>query len=381
MTLYRRGAGSSGGGGGGGVVPLATLALAASFIFRPGGVAGGNVFTTWTALANALIAVPGPKTVYFDSMGTGSVDLGSFTLGRVGEQVSWVGNQADNQGLGTILTGTVTFAHNEAPILIANCDVRFVSPLSVTDGTFFIEGSGTATTEWRDSSYDGDQATASGVLYYVDINGTLRIELTGATEILHNPGPTSIFVRVNTDATPASGFFFMAVADQSFIDQGVIDWNGASQPALSVSAVHPSVFIDPSQAGGTLSYFFMTSNNPILGGGAYGATQGGPWACHGNVVVVLPNANHVLSPREASVFDIELDSTAYGADHQVSFPNPPNPLATPGNPGLSGGYTKFVRNTNGAHNVIVECGGGTATLAPSTHALYAFTAGNVTKIA
>lgn len=50
-------------GGGGG----SSLFIADGIIFRPGGVAGGNVFTTWASAFAALQSVQGATTLYVDS--------------------------------------------------------------------------------------------------------------------------------------------------------------------------------------------------------------------------------------------------------------------------------------------------------------------------
>lgn len=56
--------------------------VTSSFVYRPGGVASGNVFPTWQALVTAVAAVEGAKTVMVDdSMGRPVVPEGTWNLG------------------------------------------------------------------------------------------------------------------------------------------------------------------------------------------------------------------------------------------------------------------------------------------------------------
>ena len=58
----------------------------ASFVYRPGGVAAGNVYTTWATLYAALSAVAGPKTVAVDNSlagGPATVPTGLYDLSEV----------------------------------------------------------------------------------------------------------------------------------------------------------------------------------------------------------------------------------------------------------------------------------------------------------
>lgn len=75
----------------GGAVPVTassaqTAASSPTFVFRPGGVAGGNVFTTWASLMAAMDVVAGPKWIEVDAsieaahMTAGAWDLNACTL-------------------------------------------------------------------------------------------------------------------------------------------------------------------------------------------------------------------------------------------------------------------------------------------------------------
>jgi hypothetical protein len=69
------------------VNPADTRGLGPTFVFRPGGVAAVNVFTTWASLMAALLVVQGPKVLQFDDsivtpiiIPAGAYDLDSSTL-------------------------------------------------------------------------------------------------------------------------------------------------------------------------------------------------------------------------------------------------------------------------------------------------------------
>jgi len=66
--------------------------VATTFVFRPGGVAGGNVYTTWATLYAAFSAVEGPKWVQVDSsLAVATVPAGTWDV----RDVNWVGHFGD----------------------------------------------------------------------------------------------------------------------------------------------------------------------------------------------------------------------------------------------------------------------------------------------
>ena len=60
-------------------------ALAASLVFQPGGVAGGNVFVTWATLYAAFLTTKGPVVIAVDStIAAANVPAGAYDFaGRV----------------------------------------------------------------------------------------------------------------------------------------------------------------------------------------------------------------------------------------------------------------------------------------------------------
>lgn len=90
QQMTQRQMGTEGGGGGGGDSEFAT------FVYRPGGVPGGNVFTSWPALVAEVGLVAGPKIVEIDDsiiapapaiIPAGTYNMnGSILRGRPGSQ-------------------------------------------------------------------------------------------------------------------------------------------------------------------------------------------------------------------------------------------------------------------------------------------------------
>jgi hypothetical protein len=64
--------------------PTLARALQYAFVFRPGGVAGGQVYTTWPTLMAAVNGVQGPKLVQIDTtFGVANVPPGMWNLNSV----------------------------------------------------------------------------------------------------------------------------------------------------------------------------------------------------------------------------------------------------------------------------------------------------------
>lgn len=56
-----------------------------SFIWRPGGIAGGNVYTTWASLVAAVAAVSGPRFIGVDTdLGAAIIPAGNWDLSPAG---------------------------------------------------------------------------------------------------------------------------------------------------------------------------------------------------------------------------------------------------------------------------------------------------------
>jgi len=65
-----------------------------TFVLRPGGTAGGNVYTTWASLVTALTAAgPGPKIIAMDTtLGAISIPAGTYDM----RNVTWLAARPDN---------------------------------------------------------------------------------------------------------------------------------------------------------------------------------------------------------------------------------------------------------------------------------------------
>jgi hypothetical protein len=67
------------------IYAVTSAAVQTTFVFRPGGTAGGNVYTSWSSLMTDLAAVNGPKIIEFDASQDGNlrcdIPAGTWNLG------------------------------------------------------------------------------------------------------------------------------------------------------------------------------------------------------------------------------------------------------------------------------------------------------------
>ena len=82
--------------GGGGVTPSTNSG--GSFVYRPGGTAGGNVYTTDVTLLAALAALPGAKTVWVDDSIVSPAVLNQANMNLDGVEFTGVANYHSAQG-------------------------------------------------------------------------------------------------------------------------------------------------------------------------------------------------------------------------------------------------------------------------------------------
>jgi hypothetical protein len=92
-----------------------------TFVFRPGGVASGNVYTSWTTMMTAVAAIAGPKWIQVDSsLAAANVPAGTWAV----DSVTFLGS------VGTILNSLLTFqqgAHISFNILTVDSDLELTS--------------------------------------------------------------------------------------------------------------------------------------------------------------------------------------------------------------------------------------------------------------
>jgi len=108
-AMTQRQAGVEGGGGGGGGTQLST------FVYRPGGIPSGNVYTSWAAMVADMALVEGPKWVEVDDsivspaiIPTGTFNMRRATIrGREGPQQTVLRGSVD-----TVLTNCFRIEQN-----------------------------------------------------------------------------------------------------------------------------------------------------------------------------------------------------------------------------------------------------------------------------
>lgn len=134
------------------------------FIFRPSGVASGNIYTSFALLYAALILVDGPKVIYFDnSLGTitipsGSYDFSDTVLSKYKRDYSTFSVGPDNTPVnladGVIITGERLIVHGVRLVSLSSAPVF---TMSIAGGlVILMEGAelrapGTASFMFKDS--------------------------------------------------------------------------------------------------------------------------------------------------------------------------------------------------------------------------------------
>ena len=210
----RAGAVSSGGGN--------------SLVFRPDGVAGGNVYSTWPALVAAAVSIQGPKTVTIDaSLAAATIPAGAWDLGAETTIVA---------SAGTLPT----------PLSLAP-GATLVGVVEIVDVAVTKDGASPAI-------LNTDAATQ---FFY--LSGTATVTCAGAGPFLRQavPSPFTLFVRglaeVAAGASPVldtliAGTTLGVIAlDAAFVDAGIIAGPaGGTYYGVVGSA---AAFVDPSQPG------------------------------------------------------------------------------------------------------------------------------------
>ena len=168
----------TGGGGSGGTQYV--------FVFRPGGIMGGNVYPTWAPLVAAMNAVAGPTLIFFDdSLAPCVIPAGAWNMA----ETSWVGSSANGSivevaegallsGLRTITTNMrVTFSGTTPPVQ----DFK-------DDDVFWLRDNSTITTTgagpfFQVTGPDGGSPILNCVLDSLLVTGTVPVLAVGNTGV------------------------------------------------------------------------------------------------------------------------------------------------------------------------------------------------------
>ncbi len=228
------------------------------FIFKPGGTASGNVYSSWPALYAASQVVSGPKQIWFDdSAGAVSIPVGAYDFGRDCAFIGVVPN----------LNGT---ASNRVTVTCPD-GVTFTTPIhNLVDINLTYTGTHALMT-----------VPANGKFYHCFIGGFARATATGVAGTIFSVPSGAILIVFLTDAAAivvsGGGFFYDATGATSNISltitgtgvNNVVPANclkGVAGATTTVNASRLSL-INTTQAsisGGTITpaFFFGAPNLP-----------------------------------------------------------------------------------------------------------------------
>jgi hypothetical protein len=137
----------------------------AFFVFNPGGTSAGNVYTTWAGLEAAVNAHTGPKIVYLDESGGGSMTITGPTFDVEGWEIRSFPGKRTTLMVGTDVQQVFT------PPAITPFNLTLVSVDLVVDGassySAFVLWAGTSVQlRLTDASIEGASSSAS-MFYFV----------------------------------------------------------------------------------------------------------------------------------------------------------------------------------------------------------------------
>jgi hypothetical protein len=228
----------------------ATISLATTLIYQPGGVATGNVYTSWTALMTARALIDGPTTIVVDDsiVSPALVDVGIWDLTHNTNIIGYKGNQnTPNQGVGS---------SNLLPNLGIPNGAQLFNPTYFQDLT--ITGFNTGSLFSIDSGaqpaiHNGSMNfTAYNVIFQNDVTATKPLihtnggvmDFYGGCHLISSNGPAYIISNTATqpvimnlhDNTIVDGYtlFFSAGTTSLTINVGPQATYGTSQVGISI---------------------------------------------------------------------------------------------------------------------------------------------------
>lgn len=187
-------------------------------VFQPGGVAQGNIYTTWASAVAACRAIVGPVTLYFDETFDTVPVIASGTY-DFGAEVTFQGVTA---GVGLVLASGVIFSH---------------SPIGYYEVS--VASSGTTPYVMTDFPTNGiicNNASLSGPLYRVT---------TGIVFDLRNASVISSDIVACVVATDPNGTINVQLQDNSRVDANALEAgvNGdTNHPVITLIAVSDDCF-------------------------------------------------------------------------------------------------------------------------------------------
>ena len=159
---------------------------ASSFVYRPGGTAGGNVYTTDVTLLAALAALPGAKTVWVDDSITSPAVLNQAGMNLDGVEFTGVANYNTATGgaalefgtAATALWGTLSF-RGALAVTFAGTTVPLFSIATAIEANLFLS--------------EGVEITCPGGQPFVNVDSASGFLFVYATASVIGDGTNTVF--------------------------------------------------------------------------------------------------------------------------------------------------------------------------------------------
>lgn len=224
-----------------------------SFVFRPGGTAGGNVYVTWAALYADLILTSGNRVVFFDNTFTDPVTIPAGTYTGMSGVVFTSANQVIINSVEVDLADGVTF--DELPILqsinLVSISSSPVISLSGASRTWYLDKESTISSENAEFA----KLDSSGVILFlitasnVSNAGINTFNMINSSElIIYLEEAANVSASCFEDDGSGNILGFLASAGANF-DSGQPDFSGS----LSVNLSEDAKFVQYNPNGNEIS--------------------------------------------------------------------------------------------------------------------------------
>lgn len=222
-----------------------TGSVASTFVFRPGGTAGANVYTSFSALVTAAAAVAGPRQIEFDSsLAAITIPAGAWDFGAYGD-VTFVGAQV--AGTAIAIADGATFVN---PItrwvrVQATFAGTTVPCMAITIGTYRID------------LYEGSQWTVSGSQPLLHVSFSIGGAANVALYLNHNSA------LVTGDAQIGGGHYDVVNVTRATLSINVHDEAAVQLDTVSETSATFVVTLDSSAAQVSQAQYNMPGHTLI----------------------------------------------------------------------------------------------------------------------
>lgn len=221
--------------------PAAPVSSGGDFIFRPGGVAGGNVYTTWATLEAAVNGQDGPRVVYIDQdLAQAYIDTAVFAID--GWDIRSYRGAIEGLGINDGCTMTVT----NASTFFTLRGISLTPAGSVTSHAFVLTGTFASL---RVNLYDSNMNGVDGDVELIHMNlgagnGALSIDLYGESIL----GSSSVL------ATGTFASVYLDLYDRSAVYDPTAIVPGSPASSLSVGVYSEEARYTPQTYTGQVDY-------------------------------------------------------------------------------------------------------------------------------